>query len=82
MHDIDKTHENIQYTDLRKESDMEQFIGNDIYDVIIRYGGKRGAGKSVEIFIKLKNFSLKFNFRNKQTGLLPTSMQADFIKNK
>lgn len=75
---VHKIGNKVHNIDLRKESDMKKLIGNSIKNAVVEYGGRKGTGKSVEIHVELSNMKLKFNLRNKQGGLYPTSLMADY----
>ena len=75
VHQIGK---DIHYIDLRKESDMNKLIG-DVKNARIQYGGVTGKGKRIDIIVEMTNMDIKFNIRNKQGGVFPTHIMADYV---
>lgn len=65
--------------DLQTEQDLNKFVGNNINYVKIYYGGPSGTAKKVDVEVDLKNVTITFNFRNKQGGLYPSQLMADYI---
>jgi len=71
----------VHYIDLRTEKDMKKIIGinpNSIKKVEVCYGRGNGKGKGVDINVECQNIKIKFNIRNKQGGLYPTHIMADY----
>lgn len=73
-------HENgdIHYYDLREESQMEKFIGNEILNARIEYP-KNYDTKRIDIFIELENIKLQLNIRSKNGGVYPTHLMSDYV---
>ena len=67
----------IHYIDLRTEQDMKKLIGK-VKNAEVWYGGEAGNGKRIDIMVELTNMKVKFNIRNKQGGLYPTHIMADY----
>ncbi len=75
---VHKIGSQVHYVDLRTERDMKNLVGNNIKHAEIWYGGKNGVGKVVYINVQLQNMDIMFNFRNKQGGVYPKSLMADY----
>ena len=74
---VHKIGNKIHYLDLRTEKDMRDFIGR-VESAEIQYGGVSGGGKRIDIVVELTNMTIKFNIRNKQSGIFPSHIMADY----
>ena len=74
---VHKIGNKVHYVDLRTEKDMKNLIGK-VKDAEIWYGGENGNGKRVDVVVNLTHMKVKFNIRNKQGGLYPTHIMADY----
>lgn len=70
---------NVYYTDLREESDMEKLIGSNISSVIVYYPNNSGS-KTVTVIAELEKTIFTFQFRNKHGGIYPADLTVNFIK--
>ena len=74
---VHKIGNKIHYVDLRTEQDMKKLIGK-VKSAEVWYGGEAGNGKRIDVMVELTNMKVKFNIRNKQGGLYPTHIMADY----
>lgn len=74
---VHKIGSKVHYVDLRTEQDMKKLIGK-VKSAEVWYGGEKGDGKRVDVMVELTNMKIKFNIRNKQGGLYPTHIMADY----
>lgn len=50
----------------------------DIQSIKVYYGGISGTGKRIDIIAETPMYTLKFNIRSKDGGLLPTHLMCDY----
>lgn len=62
--------------DIRSEAKLEKFIG-DFVSAEVQYP-LNGSAKRVDVLVKFSNIEIKFNIRNKQSGIYPTHIMADY----
>ena len=85
---VHKLNDKINYINLTTLKNLDEFVGKNIHNVTIQYGGVKGYAKRVNIVVKYDNMTITFNFRNKDGGVYPTHLMANFninyeyIKNK
>lgn len=68
----------IHYYDLRTESKMKDFIGNEIKNARIEYPENYDT-KRIDIFIELDKIKLQLNIRSKNGGVYPTHLMSDYV---
>lgn len=68
---------NVHFYDLRTEKDLEKFIGN-VTSMDIHYPND-GNKKSLEIILETSTLKVIFNFRNKNSGVIPYQLMVDYI---
>ena len=68
--------DNVEYINLLTENDMKKYV-KDINEAYIEYP-KNGEAKRVDIIVKYDEIEFKINIRNKQGGLYPTHIMADY----
>lgn len=74
---VHKIGNKIHYVDLRTERDMKKLIGK-VKDAEVWYGGENGNAKRIDVVVNFTNMKVKFNIRNKQGGIYPTHIMADY----
>lgn len=74
---VHKIGNKIHYVDLRTERDMKKLIGK-VKEAQVWYGGENGKGKRIDVVVTMTNMKIKFNIRNKQGGIYPTHIMADY----
>ena len=68
--------DDVEYIKLLTENDMKKYV-KDINEAYIEYP-KNGGAKRVDIIVKYDEIEFKINIRNKQGGLYPTHIMADY----
>ena len=68
--------DDVEYINLLTENDMKKYI-KDINEAYIEYP-ENGEAKRVDIVIKYDEIEFKINIRNKQGGVAPTHIMADY----
>ena len=68
--------DDVEYINLLTENDMKKYV-KDINEAYIEYP-KNGEAKRIEITVKYDEIEFKINIRNKQGGLYPTHIMADY----
>ena len=68
--------DDVEYINLLTENDMKKYV-KDINEAYIEYP-KNGEAKRVDIIVKYDEIEFKINIRNKQGGLYPTHIMADY----
>lgn len=68
--------DNVEYIDLTSETDLKKYI-NDIKEAYVLYPAD-GKAKRVDVIVKFDGIEFDINIRNKQSGLYPTHIMADY----
>ena len=66
----------IHYIDLREESALDKFT--KLKSLTLKYGFN-GATKRVDVIGEFTGVTVNFNIRNKNSGVYPSNMMADYI---
>ena len=62
--------------DLKSQEDLDKFIGRLEYAKVLY--PINGEAKRIDIVVKYSNIVIKFNIRNKQSGIFPTHLMSDY----
>ena len=62
--------------DLKTQEDLDNFIGRLEYAKVLY--PINGEAKRVDIIVKFSNIVIKFNIRNKQSGIFPSHLMSDY----
>ena len=62
--------------DLKTQEDLDNFIGRLEYAKVLY--PINGEAKRIDIIVKYSNIVIKFNIRNKQSGIFPTHLMSDY----
>lgn len=62
--------------DLKSQEDLDNFIGRLEYAKVLY--PINGEAKRVDIIVKFSNIVIKFNIRNKQSGIFPSHLMSDY----
>ena len=62
--------------DLKTQEDLDNFIGRLEYAKVLY--PMNGEAKRVDIIVKFSNIVIKFNIRNKQSGIFPSHLMSDY----
>ena len=67
---------NIHCYDLKSQEDLDNFIGRLEYARVLY--PINGEAKRIDIVVKYSNIIIKFNIRNKQSGIFPSHLMSDY----
>lgn len=67
---------NIHCYDLKSQEDLNRFIGRLEYAKVMY--PVDGEAKRIDIIVKFSNIIIKFNIRNKQSGIFPSHIMSDY----
>lgn len=73
IHEIEP---DIHCYDLKSQKDLDKFIGRLEYAKVLY--PINGEAKRIDIIVKYSNIVIKFNIRNKQSGIFPTHLMSDY----
>lgn len=62
--------------DLKSQEDLDNFIGRLEYAKVLY--PINGEAKRIDIVVKYSNIIIKFNIRNKQSGIFPSHLMSDY----
>lgn len=62
--------------DLKTQEDLDNFIGRLEYAKVLY--PINGEAKRIDIVVKYSNIIIKFNIRNKQSGIFPSHLMSDY----
>ena len=62
--------------DLKSQEDLDNFIGKLEYAKVLY--PINGEAKRIDIVVKYSNIIIKFNIRNKQSGIFPSHLMSDY----
>ena len=62
--------------DLKSQEDLDNFIGKLEYAKVLY--PIDGEAKRIDIIVKFSNIIIKFNIRNKQSGIFPSHLMSDY----
>ena len=62
--------------DLKSQEDLDNFIGRLEYAKVLY--PINGEAKRIDIVVKYSNIIIKFNIRNKQSGIFPSHIMSDY----
>ena len=62
--------------DLKSQEDLDNFIGRLEYARVLY--PINGEAKRIDIIVKYSNIIIKFNIRNKQSGIFPSHLMSDY----
>ena len=62
--------------DLKSQEDLDNFIGKLEYAKVLY--PINGEAKRIDIIVKYSNIIIKFNIRNKQSGIFPSHLMSDY----
>lgn len=62
--------------DLKSQEDLDNFIGRLEYARVLY--PINGEAKRIDIVVKYSNIIIKFNIRNKQSGIFPSHLMSDY----
>ena len=62
--------------DLKSQEDLDNFIGRLEYAKVLY--PRNGEAKRIDIVVKYSKIIIKFNIRNKQSGIFPSHLMSDY----
>ena len=62
--------------DLKSQEDLDNFIGRLEYAKVLY--PINGEAKRIDVVVKYSNIIIKFNIRNKQSGIFPSHLMSDY----